>query len=124
MAIDRCSRARSSRRCAGRRSVFTDAYAALPDIDLRVDGRMMAVTLVTGNFFQVVGVNPVMGRALAPADDESGGNPVIVLSDKGWEPPLQSRSERAGTDRARQRRAVRDHRRDAGGVPRPRGQRA
>ena len=65
-------------------SVFTDAYAAVHDIDLRVDGRMMAVTLVTGNFFHVVGVSPVMGRALAPADDESGGNPVIVLSDKGW----------------------------------------
>ena len=65
-------------------SVFTGAYAALGDIDLRVDGRMMAVVLVTGNFFHVLGVNPVMGRALAPADDESGGNPVIVLSDKGW----------------------------------------
>ncbi len=65
--------------------VFTDVYAALPDIDLRVDGRMMAFTLVTGNFFQVVGVNAVMGRALSPADDErSGGNRVIVLSDKGW----------------------------------------
>ena len=31
-------------------SVFTDAYAALNDIDLRVDGRMMAVTLVIGQF--------------------------------------------------------------------------
>src|SRR5687768_1540103 len=67
-------------------SVFTDAYAAVPEIDLRVDGRMMAVTLVTGNFFQVVRVNPVMGRPLTPADDErSGGNPVIVLSHKGWD---------------------------------------
>ena len=65
-------------------SVFTDAYAAVTDIDLRVDGRMMAATLVTGNFFHVVGVGPVMGRALTPADDESGGNAVIVLSDKGW----------------------------------------
>ncbi len=66
-------------------NVFTDVYAALPDRDLRVDGRMMAVTLVTGNFFHVVGVNAVMGRALSPADDgQSGGNPVIVLSDKGW----------------------------------------
>jgi predicted permease len=64
--------------------VFVDAYAALHDIDLRIDGRMMSATLVTGNFFQVVGVRPVMGRALAPADDESGGNPVIVLSDRGW----------------------------------------
>ena len=66
--------------------VFTDSYAAVEEIDLRVDGRMMAVTLVTGNFFQVVRVNPVMGRALTPADDErSGGNPVIVLSHKGWD---------------------------------------
>ena len=66
-------------------SVFTDAYAALPDIDLRVDGRMMAVTLVTGNFFRVLDVKPVMGRPLTPADEESGGNPVIVLSHKGWD---------------------------------------
>ena len=67
-------------------SVFTDAYAAVPAIDLRVDGRMMGVTLVTGNFFQVVRVHPMMGRAFTPADDErSGGNPVIVLSHKGWD---------------------------------------
>ncbi|MDP3717751.1 MAG: ABC transporter permease [Acidobacteriota bacterium] len=67
-------------------SVFTDAYAALSDIDLRVDGRVMDVTLVTGNFFQVVGVTPVMGRAIGAQDDgRLGGNPVIVLSDKGWE---------------------------------------
>jgi predicted permease len=66
-------------------SVFTDSYAAVEEIDLRVDGRMMTVTLVTGNFFQVVRVNPVMGRALTPADDaRSGGNPVVVLSHKGW----------------------------------------
>jgi predicted permease len=62
--------------------VFTDAYATVPDIDLYVDGRRMAVTLVTGNFFQVVRVGPVVGRALAPADD---GNAVIVLSHKGWD---------------------------------------
>ncbi|HXW04947.1 MAG TPA: ABC transporter permease [Vicinamibacterales bacterium] len=66
--------------------VFTDAYAAVPDIDLHVDGRRMAVTLVTGNFLQVVRVNPVMGRALMPADGaRSGGNAVIVLSHKGWD---------------------------------------
>jgi predicted permease len=66
-------------------NVFTDAYAALPDIDVRVDGRMMAVTLVTGNFFQVLRVDAVMGRALGPADEtRSGGNAVIVLSDRGW----------------------------------------
>ncbi|HWL75043.1 MAG TPA: ABC transporter permease, partial [Burkholderiaceae bacterium] len=67
-------------------SVFSDAYATATGIDLRVDGRMMAVTLVTGSFFQTVRVNPVMGRGLTPADDaRSGGNPVIVLSHKGWD---------------------------------------
>ena len=66
-------------------AVFTDAYATVPDIDLHVDGRRMAVTLVTGNFFQVVRVQPVIGRALMPADDaRSGGPAVVVLSHKGW----------------------------------------
>ncbi|HEX7019436.1 MAG TPA: ABC transporter permease, partial [Gemmatimonadaceae bacterium] len=66
--------------------VFTDAYAAISDIDLHVDGRTMDVTLVTGNFFEVVRVHPILGRALMPADDApSGGNAVLVLSDKGWE---------------------------------------
>ena len=64
---------------------FTGVYGALPDIDLRVDGRMMAVTLVTGNFFEVVRVHPVAGRAFAAADDRPGGPPVIVLSDRGWD---------------------------------------
>jgi predicted permease len=66
--------------------VFTGSYATATSIDLRVDGRMMAISLVTGNFFHVLRVNPVMGRGLTPADDaRSGGNPVIVLSHKGWD---------------------------------------
>jgi predicted permease len=67
-------------------SVFTNSYAALTEVDLRVDGRMMAVNLVSGTFFDVARVNAMMGRAFGPADDERGsGNPVIVLSSKGWE---------------------------------------
>ena len=65
---------------------FADLYATVPDIDLTVNGRRVAVTLVTGNFFQVVRVHPLMGRALVPEDDDRpGGNPVIVLSHKGWD---------------------------------------
>ena len=67
-------------------NVFTDAYAAVNDVDLRVDGRMMAVNLVSASFFRVVRVNPIMGRALSAADDDrAGGSPVVVLSDKGWQ---------------------------------------
>ena len=66
-------------------SVFTDAFAMLQDIDSRIDGRMMAGTLVTGNFFQVLGVDAARGRTLTPADDErSGGRPIVVLSHRGW----------------------------------------
>ena len=67
-------------------SVFTDAYAQLADVDSLVDGRLMWGTFVTGNFFQVVGVGAAMGRALTPADDAPGaGQPVIVLSHRGWD---------------------------------------
>ena len=44
-------------------NVFTDAYAQLSDVNSRIDGRLMFGTFVTGNFFQVVGVNAAMGRA-------------------------------------------------------------
>ena len=51
----------------------------MPDIDLHVGGRTMAVTLVTGNFFQVVRVNPVMGRAVMPADDARSGATAVIV---------------------------------------------
>ena len=66
--------------------VFADAYATISEVDLRVDGRTMAVNLVSDGFFRVAAVQPVAGRVLDRADDDrAGGNPVIVLSDKGWE---------------------------------------
>jgi predicted permease len=64
--------------------VFSDAYATVPDVDLDVDGRRVAVTLVTSNFFEVVRVNPILGRPLIAADDVPGAAPVVVLSDQGW----------------------------------------
>jgi predicted permease len=63
-------------------SVFTDVFAMIPETDSRVDGRTMGGSLVTGNFFQVLGVGAAEGRVLTPADDE-GRNPVVVLSDRG-----------------------------------------
>jgi predicted permease len=66
-------------------SVFSDAFAMMPDIDSRIDGRMMTGTLVTGNFFQVLGVDAALGRTLIPGDDERAApRPVMVLSHRGW----------------------------------------
>ena len=64
-------------------SVFTDAFAMIAETDSRVNGRTMGGSLVTGNFFDVLGVGAVRGRVLTPADDE-GRQPVVVLSDRGW----------------------------------------
>ena len=62
--------------------VFTDAFAINANAS-RVEGRLTRADLVTGNFFQVLGVRPSLGRALLP-DDQSAGRPVIVLSHAGW----------------------------------------
>ena len=64
------SRARSSTRSVARPACSPTPTRSCPEVDSRVDGRMMAGTFVTGNFFQVLGVNAAMGRTLTPADDE------------------------------------------------------
>jgi predicted permease len=65
-------------------SVFTDAFA-MQDHAGPVEGRLARSALVSGNFFQVLGVQAAVGRQLLPEDDERGASrPVIVLSDTGW----------------------------------------
>jgi predicted permease len=61
--------------------VFVDTAAMLDDTGARVDGRPMDATLVTGNFFQMLGATAERGRTLTPADEERS---VIVLSHRGW----------------------------------------
>src|SRR5580765_7081493 len=64
-------------------SAFSDAFA-IADINSRIDGRRMEGSLVTGNFFHVLGVSAARGRTLAPSDDEHGDGRVIVLSHRAW----------------------------------------
>ena len=100
-------------------NVFTDAYAELSDVDSRVDGRLMFGTFVTGNFFQVLGVNAAMGRALTPADDEPfAGQPVMVLSHRGWDRLFARDPAILGRRLLVNGRHVRDRRRDARGISR------
>jgi len=41
---------------------------------------------VTGNYFEVLGVQPMLGRSITPADDEKlGAHPVVVLSYNNWQ---------------------------------------
>jgi predicted permease len=65
-------------------SVFTDVVA-IRNTAARFEGRITGAALVSGNFFQVLGAQPALGRALIPADDQPfAGQRVIVLSDDGW----------------------------------------
>jgi predicted permease len=41
--------------------------------------------LVTGSFFGVLGVRPLLGRSLAPADDVEGAENVLVISHGLWQ---------------------------------------
>jgi predicted permease len=38
----------------------------------------------TANLFEVLGVEPLVGRTLVSADDAPGASPVVVLSDRVW----------------------------------------
>ncbi len=41
--------------------------------------------LVTGNYFEMLGVHAARGRLLTPADDRTpGGHPVLVISEECW----------------------------------------
>ncbi len=64
--------------------VFSETFARTVEIDAWIDGRRMEGPLVTGNFFQVLGVSAARGRTLTPADDQPGAPPAIVLSHLAW----------------------------------------
>jgi predicted permease len=64
--------------------VFSDAFASTAEIDARIEGNRLEGPLVTGNFFQVLGVGAAHGRTLTRSDDEPGRPPVIVLSHRAW----------------------------------------
>ena len=67
--------------------VFTDMAAHSPVLAvMRVDEDVNLVMgeTVTGNYFRFLGVQPVLGRLLAPEDDRPGAPRVAVISSGLW----------------------------------------
>jgi predicted permease len=64
--------------------VFTDVAASARTTETRIDGHGVVGTLVTGNFFHVLGAQAVLGRTLTPADDALSTGRPIVLSHRAW----------------------------------------
>ena len=56
-------------------------------LTLTIDGKQQLVfaQLVSGNYFDVLGIKPLLGRGFKPEEDETPGKaPVVVLSHKFW----------------------------------------
>jgi predicted permease len=58
-------------------------------VSLRVEGsgeaaQLSQVHLVSGNFFELLGVQPILGRSLTSEDDQPGAPPAAVISYACW----------------------------------------
>jgi putative ABC transport system permease protein len=85
----------------GKLPALSATMATLPQNRLLTGGRApenFTSIQVTGNAFQFLGVEPILGRAIAPADIGSDGiaAPVVVLSYKAWNRLFDSRPEAVG----------------------------
>ena len=64
------------------------AAAAGVRLNVSIDGAPEPTVegqLVSGNYFRLLGVRPVLGRAIAPDDDRTpNAHPVVMLSDEYW----------------------------------------
>jgi len=71
-----------------RNAVFSGIVARFPTpLTLMANGQAERISgeLVSGNYFDVLGVRAVVGRSLTPGDDRvPGAHPVVVLSHNYW----------------------------------------
>lgn len=69
-------------------TVFSDMLGYSPmmaPLSLGDRSRIALGQIVTSNYFTMLGVQPVLGRLLVPADDAPGAARVIVLSHRMWQ---------------------------------------
>jgi predicted permease len=60
-------------------------YHSMPFILLgRDEPRRVQTGVVSANFFDVLGVKPILGRTFRPGEDQAGATPVLVLSYEFW----------------------------------------
>lgn len=70
--------------------VFTDlaaySFAAPLSLTAGEEPEQILTEMVTGNYFEVLGVEPVLGRFFLPEEDRTpGAHPVIVMSHRLWQ---------------------------------------
>src|SRR5439155_2374543 len=79
----------------GTRSLHGLAARSSTAVQMMVDGvaERGHAEIVSGNFFDVLGIQARIGRLIAPSDDSiRGGNPVAVLAHEFWKRRFGGRS--------------------------------
>jgi putative ABC transport system permease protein len=59
-------------------------------IGFRREPRLVRAGVVNGSYFEVIGLRPVLGRLLTPADDGPGAAGAVVLTHRFWTEVLSS----------------------------------
>lgn len=83
-------------RLAGQAEVF--GFADLYRTSLSLDGRadIVSAQVVSGNYFDAVGVAPALGRLLQPSDDRAEAAPAAVVSHEFWQRRLGGSADAVG----------------------------
>jgi putative ABC transport system permease protein len=74
--------------------IFVSAPRTITDIP--VPARLNGASVLPG-LFEGIGAQPLRGRALRPADNEPGAEPVVVLSYRTWRTHVGGREDIIGT---------------------------
>ena len=73
---------------AGQKDIFSNVCgfsASTFDVGSRGSIRRVPAAWVTGEYYQTLGLTPVLGRLLEPGDDEAGAPPEAVISYGFWQ---------------------------------------
>ncbi len=65
-------------------AAYFDRFAVTVSAGASVSDRVVA-GMVTGNYFEMLGVHAALGRAIVPQDDRPGAPPVAMLSREFWQ---------------------------------------
>ena len=77
------------------RATTIAAFGDFSTVDFTLIGfgrepRLVKAGVVNGSFFEVMGLRPVLGRLLTPADDGPGAAGAVVLTHRFWKDVLNS----------------------------------
>jgi predicted permease len=72
----------------GTRALFDGMFVynmSLGTLQGEIESEMLFGEMVGGDYFQVLGLRPEIGRVLIPSDDTEGAPPVVVLGWQAWQ---------------------------------------